>query len=307
MNGLNYLYWFGAAIHKRLTRVGRAEAPVVSVGNLAAGGVGKTPLIIKLATDLGRSDLAILSRGYRSQMEHAEEPRVVEGNNSRVFGDEPCLIAKRVPLAQVWVGKRRQLSAEKAVAEGARLLLLDDGLQFYKLAREIDIVVLDGEDLFGGWQRESPARLKSVDCVVVNHVRDLTHDAEVRKEVARYTAAPVVTMRMGVKRPKANRVAVFCGIGKPERFVASLEAAGVEVVDLCTAPDHTLPSHKALKTFAERAKGRGAELLVCTEKEGIKLTSPLSLPLPVEVVQGELEIVRGTTDWRALIERIKRL
>lgn len=296
----------------------QAAVPVVSIGNLACGGTGKTPLVRQLAEDLANSKkVAILTRGYRSKWEGASTPRhlcVLEKLSPKECGDEPYLLARALPQVDVWVGKDRSAAALLAVAKGAEVLLLDDGMQHRRLARDVEVVVLDGKDLWGGGHlvprgrlRDLRERLERADLVVVNHIHNATEALFAEKEVRRYCSSPVVGIQPQLCFPahlRGQSVGAFCALGRPERFLGQLQIHGMDVVDKLTRADHRPFQARALAAFARRARGRGAVALVCTEKDAVKLPAPLELDLPLEVIGLKLEYIYGREKWEQLVEKL---
>ena len=137
--------------------ISRVERPVVSVGNLVAGGTGKTPLVHLIASRFAHRRVAILSRGYGP------------------IPDEPLLLRRRLSAVKVYIGKNRVELAKQAIEEGAQLLILDDGFQHRALHRDFDLVILSGADPFGkghflprGFLRDSPRRLKDADAIFIS-------------------------------------------------------------------------------------------------------------------------------------------
>ena len=280
---------------------------IISVGNLVAGGTGKTPLIIKLAEEFSdHAQVAVLSRGYKSAAEHGAQSMLIRPGD--YGGDEPTMIANRLPHIQVYAGKNRQLSAQMAVKAGAEILLLDDGLQHRQLARDLEIVVIDGEDPFGcgyylprGFLRDSPRALKRADLVVVNQLK---RSVEWLKP---FTQAPVVGMEV---KPKGchgfsgqslivanKKVGLFCGIAKPEKFRRTAQELGAEVVAENFLPDHAPIDAWTVQAFATHAQELGAELLLCTEKDKIKLDPRTMTPLPIGWLQVDAEITLFPETW----------
>ncbi|MGE5196002.1 MAG: tetraacyldisaccharide 4'-kinase, partial [Anaerolineae bacterium] len=140
------------AYDKKWLKDTSVDAVVISIGNIVSGGTGKTPFIHHLAKELeGFCKLAILSRGYRSKMEHAPSPQKLDRQKggAEEWGDEPCWLAAQLPDVDVWVGKRRSLSAALASSQGAQVILLDDGMQYRHLKRDIEIALIDACDPFG--------------------------------------------------------------------------------------------------------------------------------------------------------------
>lgn len=318
---LSFLFRAAVALRHRaydagLFKTHRASLPVVSVGNIVAGGTGKTPLIRLVAQELqGRGKVAILTRGYKSKLRG--EPQIINSLDPEKFGDEPIWLKHQLPEAAIWVGKDRVRSSLLAANDGARVLLLDDGMQHRALSRQVEIVLLDGEDLFGrgaflprGYLRDFPSRLKAADLIVTSHVYDGAQAEKCRAEIARYSAAPVASICYRFKDEpflRGKKIGVFCALGRPERFFQMLGLAGCEAVDTIVALDHTPFDARQLEAFAVRCKAKGAEFLVCTEKDGVKLPHSLDLALPVKSLAIEIEWIDGKRHWQECIETIKSL
>lgn len=186
-------------------------------------------------------------------------------------------------------------------------------MQHRKLHRDIEIVMMDAEDLFGkdhflprGYLRELPERLSKADLIVINHVRSVDHCAELKKKIAPFTQAPVAGVKVVLSNDFAGKkIGAFCGIGKPDRFFASLRNQGAEIVKHLATPDHEAPSKNELVALARRSKAKGAEMVVCTEKDGVKLPPDLKAALPIVPVAARLEFVAGKKHWNDLIQKIK--
>jgi len=276
-------YRAAVALRARLYRSGvkpvvRLPVPVVVVGNVTAGGTGKTPLVIWLAERLaarGRSP-GIVSRGYGGRAAHWPQ-RVRPDSSPDLVGDEPVLIATRT-RCPVFAGPDRVAAARALLAEAdVDVVLADDGLQHYRLARTFEIAVVDGaRGLGNGWclpagpLREPAARLDTVDAVVVNGAAD-----DVSAALGSAVSARAIPMRLalhGVYRVVDGEAAALedfigcsvhavAGIGHPERFFRALEQAGLTVLR------HPLPDHARI---AARDLPRDGPVLV-TEKDAVKL------------------------------------
>lgn len=310
LRALSYLYRAGVffrnlAYDKNWIGSDRVDATVISIGNIVAGGTGKTPLVRLLAEEISKErKVAILSRGYRSEIERSNHVACISPHDSvEKCGDEPFWLASKLPQVPVWVGKNRLLSAFFASASGSKVLILDDGMQYRKLHRDIEIVVMDGEDLFGkgyflprGLLRDAPARLKNADLIMINQAKNQERTVQ---EIAKYTAAPLVFMRMKLDADlKGKRIGLFCAIGKPDKFMEGVRHCGAEIIATFFKRDHDRFTTEELEAFAKRSK---ADLLVCTEKDQVKL--PSDLHLPILALEGELEIVSGKEHWDNIYER----
>ena len=299
-----------------------SNRPVISVGNIVAGGTGKTPFVAKLVKELVAKpgDIAILSRGYRSQNEKGISLQVSKGfgpeSSSAICGDEPYWLALETN-ASIWVGKDRVQSADRALEAGSHLLILEDGFQHRALKRKMDIVLLDGLDLFGkgfflprGYLRDSPKRLKKVDYVVVTHLEEGLDKAKICSEIRRYTEAPILGFKAKYSleaRVRGKKVGAFCGIAKPGIFYEALKSEGLELVNTFTSPDHVMPSQEDLELFAVLSKASGAEYLICTEKDFVKYEAGGSLVLPISILKMDLDCIWNENVWKEMIESIKNI
>jgi len=269
-------YRFGLATTTRL------PVPVIVVGNITAGGTGKTPLTLWLAAVLrkqGRSP-GIVCRGYGGT---ARAPQPVRPDSDPyACGDEAVLLARRSGCP-VWTGADRPAAARGllAAAPGCDVVVSDDGLQHYALARDLEICVVDGERGFGnGWLlpagplRESPSRLAAFDAVVINGgsgvdrsplpaIRRLNAQClGMKLEVRGFWNLQHVDRRVGVEHFRGKRVHAIAGIGNPGRFFQHLQGMGLDFVP------HSFPDHHPF-TASDLAYA-GAEAVVMTEKDAVK-------------------------------------
>jgi tetraacyldisaccharide 4'-kinase len=318
---LSFLYFLGIRFRHFCYDLGflKTHKPhpcVVSVGNIVAGGSGKTPLVLLLAKILSKKrKVAVLSRGYRSEWEDETDSKKI----SRTYlppadfcGDEPYLLAMKLECVPVWVGKNRVRSAELANEEGTEVLILDDGMQHRRLFRHFELVILDAHDPFGkgyflprGWLREDPKRLKNADYLFLNHIRDQDHFEKVKKNVRNYSKAPVIGLQHSAKpRLDGKKVGLFCALGNPQRFVETIQVLGGEIIHRFFAADHHPFSLEELEIFAKKSFELGAHAIVCTEKDAVKLPFSLSLPLPIIVVKGKVDVVFGKDYWEQLLEKV---
>lgn len=264
-----------AAYRLGLLRRIRVARPVVVIGNVTVGGTGKTPFTIWLATQLQAKGLrvGIVLRGYGGTSAHW--PRDVSSeSSSQEVGDEAVLLASRT-AAIVVAGPDRVAAAQRAIECGAQIVLSDDGLQHYRLARDREIVVIDGRRSLGnrrllpaGPLREPVSRLAQADLRVVSwrdgSPRPLTPAPATIQACARLVAATALvggeTRRL--EAFKGLRVHAVAGIGHPQQFFAALQQVGIEV-----AP-HPLPDHARLS--AEDIRFSDDLPVLMTEKDAVK-------------------------------------
>lgn len=248
----------------------RAPVPVVVVGNLTAGGNGKTPVVIWLVEQLQQRGLrvGVVSRGYGGKAERY--PLLLNAATSTLeAGDEPVLIAQRTG-APVAVAPVRSDAVKALLAAGPLdLIVTDDGLQHYALARDMEIVVVDGERRFGnGWwlpagpMRERASRLQQVDAVIIN-------GGEARQGELSMTLQPgeAINLKTGASRQAAalSPVVAMAGIGHPPRFFSTLRQHGVEVIQAIPFADHQAYSEASLTALTPNN-----EPLIMTEKDAVK-------------------------------------
>jgi tetraacyldisaccharide 4'-kinase len=282
------------AWYERPGTIRHASIPVISIGNLAVGGTGKTPLVAWIARRLGANGVvpAVVSRGYGGTagpgpvvVSTGEGPRVP----ARICGDEPHLLARTLPGTIVVVGADRVEGARAAAAAGAGVILLDDGFQHRRLARDLDIVLLDGRLPFDGGRllpagrlREPPSSLKRASLVVLTRLgeRDDPSATETAVRAAEFRG-PIVRAGhrgagffgvSGEARPAPASALAFCGIGDPGLFRADLEAAGVRVLGFRVYGDHHDYSVAAWDALRDEATRAGISL-VTTEKDLSRLQS----------------------------------
>jgi tetraacyldisaccharide 4'-kinase len=253
---------------KRLRKSTQVSLPVVVVGNLSVGGTGKTPLVCWLVarlTELGFKP-GVVTRGFGGS---SGSVRLIGASDDpKIVGDESILLARRtgVPVA---IGRDRPAASQLLVNAGCDVVVSDDGLQHYALARDCEIVVIDGDRRFGnGWLlpagplRETPARLGRADAIVVNGGRALLDGALSMRLEAKSALSLIGNAAKTLDEFAGRSVHAVAGIGNPERFFNMLRAHGIEVVG------HALPDHAQLRAadicFADERP------VLMTEKDAVK-------------------------------------
>lgn len=318
-------------LHARgLAAVARAGVPVISVGNVAVGGAGKTPAVIAIATRLaarGRR-VAVLSRGYGAVRTDA---RVVSDGAGVLLGaveggDEPVLVARRLPGVAVLCGPRRADLARTAVATlGADVLLLDDGFQHRALGRDLDVVVLDAANPFGnghllprGPNREPASALRRAGLVwlakvegaepaALEGLRALAREATGRDPVeSRVTVTDVVDGALehglGVDALRGARVLLLSGLARPDAFRRTVLGLGAEIAVERTFPDHHRFTRAELEEVLGAAAAAGCERIATTEKDAVRLDPALARDPRLCAVRIEADVVRGGQVLDALLD-----
>ncbi|MFZ5471134.1 MAG: tetraacyldisaccharide 4'-kinase [Myxococcota bacterium] len=293
----NALYERGVLAARRVE-----GARVVSVGNLNVGGAGKTPAVIHLANLALAQKLrvAVLSRGYGRVEKEAQV--VGPHSNAASVGDEPLLIARRCPGAVVWVGADRWALAQRAREEhGAQLLLLDDGLQHRRLARDADVVVIDETVGFGngrlmprGPLREPVEALKRASLVWLKVAEGSAAVLpELSVPVVRAVHRPSVLIdpqgqEHSPKILEGRRVLALVGLARPTSFVRTLKRLGARLAAVRAFGDHHVFTPAELAEARTVAHADGAEV-VTTEKDWMRLPRDF----PAWVVRLDVEVVSG--------------
>lgn len=271
---LGFAYGLATRLRLWAARAWRAPVPVLCVGNLVAGGAGKTPVALSLGRRLQAKGRRVhfVTRGYGGTL--AGPVRVEPGRHgAREVGDEALLLARWAPT---WVARHRLAGGAAAVRAGAQMLILDDGYQDGRLAHDVSLVVVDGAFGFGngrlipaGPLREPIARgLARADAVVL-----LGGD---ESGVARLIppGVPLLQARLApdaeAARLAGRRAVAFAGIGRPRKFFRTLAEAGVSVVAERPFPDHHPFRPRDLERLREEAKAKDA-ILVTTEKDFVRL------------------------------------
>jgi len=296
----------------------RLSAPVISVGNLTFGGTGKTPMVIALVRDLVRRGRhpAVLTRGYGRVV---ADPVVLIGPEPKAkvstTGDEPLELAWRLPGVPVVVDADRIRGGIEALTRGADVLVLDDGFQHLRLDRDLNLLLVDAGDPWGGGRlpplgrlREPLSGLARADAVVVTKTGPDPEPilAEVRRVVGEHAPGiPVLAARLeptavrrggGVAGPKVltgQRVLAVAGLGRPEGFADLLRAAGAEIVETRWFADHHPFTETEVGAAVDAAESAGA-VVVTTAKDAVKM------PKGAAVWVVEVEMVPLTGHWDEL-------
>ena len=329
---LSLLYFRGVWLRNALYDLGLLRSVklpcfVISVGNLTVGGTGKTPVVFHLAQRLAAKGkkVAVLTRGYARE---GQEPvRVVKANDSaREVGDEPLMMARRLDPIPVIVGKNRVRSGSWAIQNlGADTLLLDDGFQYRKLKKDVEIVLLDATNPFGnrrllprGILREPASSLQRADGVLLTKIEqcEITNSESELEErlrrlhpraaIARIAYAPGPLKRLGKEEALAvselagKAVAAFSGLASPASFRRTLEGLNARIILDKRFPDHHYYTGDEVRRLVEEARQAGAWGLVTTEKDAVRIPG-MESAIPIWVLSIEIEIRSGNDAFEPLL------
>ncbi len=290
---LSGFYYLGCKVHKARAKPKKLSVPVLCIGNLTAGGAGKTPVALHIGELLKRKGIKafFISRGYGGNI---KTPTIVdiEKHRARQVGDEPLLLARVLPTV---VCNNRFRAAELAIKSGAEIIVMDDGFQNYSIVKDLSLIVVDRRLSFGnemmlpaGPLREPVAQgIKRADGVVIinpaNFLPTALHD---------------IPFFLARSKPKASMLALkdkkilaFCGLAYPQKFYHMLHEVGANIVERVSFADHHHYSKKELALLKKRGKQHEA-ILVTTSKDAVRLPDSVKL----EVTIAEMELVFENDD-----------
>lgn len=328
---LPFSWMFGVGAVLRNTAFDRAwlltkelPCPVISVGNLTVGGTGKTPMVIALAEKLLGMGIkpGILSRGYRR---HSKGTVIVSNGRGKVLnatlaGDEPALMAKRLPKVPIMVDKVRFRGGLLLVQEfKPNVILLDDGFQHRWLHRDLDIVMLDSRRpvfkdklLPAGRLREPLSSVKRAGILAFTHADDHHPDADLVNSIRTVTEAPIlksshkplewislqgnaISLHPG---PKVEDPLLVSGIASPKDFESTVRSLGVNPAAHLVFPDHMNYDKRTIERIAHVYRSVKADSIITTEKDLVKLPQMLqalkvwALRISLEIIEGEESLDR---------------
>jgi tetraacyldisaccharide 4'-kinase len=327
------------------------DAFVISIGNITLGGTGKTPMVNYIARYLKREDrqVAILTRGYgrkstgrriindprqnSQKTSSTDRAQSHAGDDFLEFGDEPLLLARALPEVPVVIDKNRYESGlmAKAVFD-AEVMLLDDGYQHLRLARDLNILLLDATDPFGDFEmvpfgrlREPLYALKRADVVIVTRADKAFDQAQTvaiikffcgNEVPVLYFYSTITSLRLLSTDEVFDacefvgwKVVVMCGIGNPQAFSEDLLQIGLGIVAENFFKDHYAYRQEDLDAVVQMARDVGADAIITTEKDAVKLEGLHHADMPIYAaqleIQGEDEVRFKSLLLRALINKQK--
>ena len=301
---------------KRLLKSFKVDAEVISVGNITAGGTGKTPLVIWLCRKLHRQGVrcAVLTRGYKVQ--------------DTDLSDEPAMLAKACPNAEVIVDADRVRGAKHAIdIHSAQVLIMDDGFQHRRLRRTLDIVTIDATCPFGfekllpaGLLREPLTAISRADAIVITRcdqaeadeienierkIDEISHGVTVAKAVHKpHFAKMLKGESLTIDQLKERKIIAFCGIGNPDAFLKSLEDLGLNILASKVYNDHHEYTEQDVSDLYEEGRKLEADLVLSTQKDWVKmaLLSQRYEDIAFAYLAVELEFIDGVDRMEALLD-----
>jgi len=309
------------AYSKGWLKVHTAGAAVISVGNITVGGTGKTPLVVWLVKQITENlklktknyGCAVLTRGYKT---------------TQNYSDEPAILTESCPQAKVIINPDRVAGAGEAVSKfKANALIMDDGFQHRRLARDLDIVTIDATCPFGydkmlpaGLLREPVAALKRADAVVITRCDQAGEGKLAELEKKLWYLNPNMTIARSIHKPvyakpidgsqisidelKDKRALAFCGIGNPDAFFNTINGLGCDIVSSKIYDDHHQYTDDCLAGIYEQAGHLKADLILTTQKDWAKITqlAPVKKDIPLAYLAIELKFISGEDKITRLIE-----
>jgi len=329
---LSYLYNWGHQFRLQTYRrnwitVRRLPCYVISIGNLTLGGTGKTPLVESIVSLLQRDHLrvGVLSGGYGGRK--FPSPTIVSDGKQcllppEIAGDEPVLLAEHLAGVPVILGKDRYAAGMLAVEHfGVDVIVLDDGFQHVQLARDLDILLLDAMRPFGngrlfprGDLREPPAAMARAGVVVLTHWQADTapslttlgpllptiplfrsqHEVLDLRALADGQILPYTSL-------KGQRIVAFCGIGMPDQFRQTLQRLEADIMAFVAFPDHHPYTQPEIEQLVLMLRHHNAEILVTTEKDGIRLRGLRPLRGQLWELRIRATIVEPEAAWKSCL------
>ena len=313
---LSLVYGLAVVILAGFQRIARLRlgAKVISVGNITLGGTGKTTLVEYLSAKLTAQGykVAVLSRGYK------RDPRRIGASG---LGDEPMMLQENLPLSKVVVDKNRIRAAHKAIRDYAcDTLILDDGLQQWRIFKDLEIITIDTGNPFGncrmlpaGFLREPLGALKRADIFVLTQVYSgQVLDVLTAKLKRINSSALIVESRHELKRIsrldqagefqnvgffKDKPVAIFSGIGNPDGFGDCVRGLGSKVVKTYKFPDHHDYTQADILRIVQEAKENNLEAIITTQKDAVKIRELKIKEAPIFVLEIKLNITKNEAEF----------
>jgi tetraacyldisaccharide 4''-kinase len=329
------LFWVGVIMRNWFFDIGilkttKVSVPVISVGNISTGGVGKTPIVEMLIERIGNNRrLSVVSRGYGRISKGTIVVSDGKGNLSSVeiSGDEPSQLASKFSNLIVVVDEKRARGSQKAIELGAEIILLDDGFQHRYLHRDLNLVVMTAEEILNGdWllpagnRREPMSSLKRADDLIITRCANIEQFDQVSGMMKMQGIIGLQTKLKSFKRTSTNerveagqfvgkKIIAVSGIGSPKTFESLLADTGMIVVKHFVFPDHYWFSDEDIQMIVKARKALNVDFIVTTEKDFMRLRERFMEFLatePVIVAEIQQVFVAGKDKLDALIKSVIR-
>lgn len=307
----------------KIIRQHRLNARIISIGNITVGGTGKTPAVIEIANLFQDKKTVILSRGYKSKY---EDKMAVVSDANQIFlspkeaGDEPYLLAKRLPSFPIIIGKDRVKSAKYAIDRfGAEIIILDDGFQYWQLKKDIDIVLIDGKNPYGntnllptGTLREPIKNLKRADVFIITKVDQSLNRTNIIHDLKKINPSaiilesihkPIKFISLDAKQEyplefiKDVDILALSSIADPDSFEAIIKKLNEGKFLHLKFQDHYVYTKKDINKLIDYLQG--VSFIITTEKDIVRLQEVAPLDLPILYLKIKFEII--TPNWQKLI------
>lgn len=315
-------------ICKKIFRVRQTDTqcPIakVCIGNIVVGGSGKTPAVIALTTLLSKKyKVAVISKGYLGKKVKKNKVHDVKQLDSpHFFGDEAVMIKKKCPDAAVLVSKNRNLALSEATKKNCQVAIFDDGLQDDSLKADINVIMVKSLDpirkgffLPRGFLRDDPNSLKKAQYIALFQNKEESSLEESEEYLKQFTSSPkfgFTPSRFSLHGEKAppleslsgSNIGVFSAIANPHLFERSLQDLGAQIVESYHLIDHSAFSKALLEKFICRCQSKGADYVICTLKDYVKLPPNFLSSLPILYLDYELEATYQKQVFQNLVKDI---
>ena len=304
---LSKIYALSCSIRNKFINPSSATAPIICIGNLVAGGAGKTLVALSLANVLKDHSVAFLTRGYGGSFVGPMKVNY-EIHSFNQVGDEALLLSRTAPT---WLAHDRVAGARAAISDGAKVIIMDDGFQNLSLKKNYSLVVIEGETGFGNYRLlpSGPLResvddgLARTDATIIIGNDKLGVANLIPKSIPRLNASIVPTLEAKVLSGK--RVAAIAGIGQPNKFYNTLKGMQCCIVSKHTFSDHHVYKQKEIMNICQKASALDA-IVVTTEKDWVRFPSkvkPMVKTVPVKLEWQDRKMIhslleRVIDDWK---------
>jgi tetraacyldisaccharide 4'-kinase len=288
---------------------------VISIGNVDFGGTGKTPFLLHMLEYFKELPIAVLSRGYKSQLEYQGSTKVNHLISSETLakkiGDEPSLILKKFPSISLYVGKDRALGLKQALEEKAKWAFLDDGAQYPHIYKHFNIVLVDSQNPIqslypAGYRRDLLDPLKKADLVVIPYVDKEEDYLKTKQKLSSISQASCVGFKAKLDTKGARKkIALLTAIARPERLIAQLKNRGFELLFEKILDDHAPITNELIESFLAKGKAHQDLDYLCTEKDFVKISSSYQKQfLPIKLL---FEPAFDILVWESFIGKIQKI